>query len=132
MKLPIILKRFALAATALVAVALAARAADKPAPLKLQSDAKAINRDANQRVSYSAVVKKTAPSVVYVFSSKKVRGQDFSQFFGDPSFRRFSASLASEAGASRNNASRAWARASLSAAMDTSSPTTTWWTAPMM
>lgn len=89
MKLQITLKRFALAATALVAVAFAARAADKPAPLKLQSDTKAINRDANQRVSYSAVVKKTAPSVVYVFSSKKVRGQDFSQFFGDPSFRRF-------------------------------------------
>jgi len=33
-------------------------------PLKLQTDAKPINRDAAERVSYSRVVKKTAPSVV--------------------------------------------------------------------
>ncbi len=64
------------------------KAADHP-PLKFQTDAKPINRDAAERVSYSNVVKKTAPSVVYVYSSKTVKGQDMSQFFNDPMFRRF-------------------------------------------
>lgn len=59
-------------------------------PMKLQLDAKPIDRDTANRVSFSPVVKKTAPSVVYVFSSKKVRntiGQN--PFFNDPVFRRF-------------------------------------------
>jgi len=68
-------------------------AADKPArraPLKLQTDDRPIDRAGSARVSYSSVVKKTAPGVVYVFSSKKVR-RDESQdpFFNDPMFRRF-------------------------------------------
>jgi serine protease Do len=59
-------------------------------PLKLQVDDHAIDRDGQARVSYSAVVKKTAPSVVYVFSSKKVRRPDYEDpFFNDPMFRRF-------------------------------------------
>lgn len=59
-------------------------------PLVLKSDAKAVNREAADRVSYSAVVKKTAPSVVNVFSSKKVRAQrEMSPFFNDPQFRRY-------------------------------------------
>jgi serine protease Do len=58
-------------------------------PLKLQTDAKPINRDAAERVSFANIVKKTAPSVVYVFSTKTVKGQDMSQFFNDPMFRRF-------------------------------------------
>jgi len=32
---------------------------------------------------------KASASVVYVYSSKKVRTQDMSQFFNDPTFRRF-------------------------------------------
>jgi serine protease Do len=65
---------------------------DKPAnrpPLKVQFDNKAINRDAPDRVSYAPIVKKTAASVVFVYSSKKVKGQDLSPFLNDPMFRRF-------------------------------------------
>jgi serine protease Do len=59
-------------------------------PLVLKADAKAVNREAADRVSYAAVVKKTAPSVVNVFSSKKVRAQrEMSPFFNDPQFRRY-------------------------------------------
>ncbi|MFA6288544.1 MAG: DegQ family serine endoprotease [Opitutaceae bacterium] len=59
-------------------------------PMKLQLDGKLIDRDAANRVSFSPVVKKTAPSVVYVFSSKKVRNVAAQNpFFNDPIFRRF-------------------------------------------
>jgi len=65
------------------------KSAERP-PLTLKSDAKAINRDATDRVSYSSIVKKTAPSVVYVFSSKKVKvPENMAPFFNDPQFRRF-------------------------------------------
>jgi serine protease Do len=66
--------------------------ADKPVnrpPLKLQIDTNPINRDAPDHVSYAPIVKKTAASVVFVYSSKKVRRPDMSQFFNDPMFRRF-------------------------------------------
>jgi len=73
-----------------------AAADDKPAaapgerpPLKLNFDPKSINRDAADRVSYAPIVKRTAASVVYVYSTKTVRGQDLSQFFNDPMLRRF-------------------------------------------
>ncbi|MFA6962156.1 MAG: DegQ family serine endoprotease [Opitutaceae bacterium] len=63
--------------------------AERP-PMKLQTDDKAIDRDATSRVSFSPVVKKTAPSVVNVFSSKKVRNiAAQNPFFHDPMFRRF-------------------------------------------
>jgi serine protease Do len=61
-------------------------------PPKFQVDTKSINRDSAERVSYSAVVKKTAPSVVYVFTSKKVRASrngTGNPFFDDPQFRRY-------------------------------------------
>jgi serine protease Do len=69
-------------------------AADKPAagraPLKLLTDDRPIDRAGSARVSYSSVVKKTAPGVVYVFSSKKVRRENnWDPFFNDPMFRRF-------------------------------------------
>jgi len=65
---------------------------DKPAnrpPLKVRFDNKPINRDAPDRVSYAPIVRKTAASVVFVYSSKKVKGQDLSPFLNDPMFRRF-------------------------------------------
>ncbi len=78
--------------TAAAVTGLALWAADKtesrPAP-KFTLDAKPINRDAAERVSYAGVVKKTAPSVVYVFTSKKVRAQNTNPFFEDPTMRRF-------------------------------------------
>jgi serine protease Do len=75
------------------AAGLALWAGEKPAPrppLKLQVDARRIDRDSPARVSYAAVVKKTAPSVVFVFTSKKVRRQELENpFFNDPTLRRF-------------------------------------------
>ena len=58
-------------------------------PLKLEVSAKPIDRDAPDRVSYAPIVKKTAPSVVSVFSTKKIAGQDLSALMDDPLFRRF-------------------------------------------
>ena len=62
---------------------------EKRAPLKINVDRKSINREAADRVSYAPVIKRTAGSVVYVYSSKTVRGQDMSDFFNDPRLRRF-------------------------------------------
>ena len=62
---------------------------EKRAPLSLQIDTQPINRDAPDRVSYAPVVKRTAMSVVYVYSSKTVRGQDLTPFLNDPRLRRF-------------------------------------------
>jgi len=63
--------------------------AGERAPLKLNVDTKPINRDASDRISYAHIVKRTTASVVYVYSSKTVKGQDMSQFFNDPMLRRF-------------------------------------------
>jgi S1-C subfamily serine protease len=57
--------------------------------LRLKVDERPINRDAADRISYAPVVKRTSASVVYVYSSKTVRGQDMSRFFNDPLLRRF-------------------------------------------
>ncbi|MSU65515.1 MAG: Do family serine endopeptidase [Opitutus sp.] len=86
---------FALALTGTAGVPLraadekAGAAAEKKAPLQLNVDRKPINRDAPDRVSYAPIVKKTAASVVYVFSSKTVKGRDLSPFLNDPALRRF-------------------------------------------
>src|SRR6185436_15470683 len=58
-------------------------------PLKISVDTKPINRDAPDRVSYAPVIKRTASSVVYVYSSKTVRGRDLTPFLNDPMLRRF-------------------------------------------
>ncbi len=63
-------------------------AGEKRIPLRITVDSKAINRDSADRVSYAPIIKRTASSVVYVHSSKRVRGQDLSPFFNDPRFRR--------------------------------------------
>jgi serine protease Do len=63
-------------------------AAPRP-PLQLRIDTRPINRDGADRVSYAPIVSKTAASVVFVYSSKKIRGQDLSPLFNDPMFRRF-------------------------------------------
>ena len=85
---------WSLVVTLVAGASLSLRASDKApaaprAPLKVQADAKPINRDAADRVSYASIVKKTAPSVVYLSSTKKVKGPDMSQFFNDPTFRKF-------------------------------------------
>jgi len=67
----------------------AGKSDEKRPPLKISVDTKPINRDAPDRVSYAPIIKRTASSVVYVHSSKTVKGQDLSPFFNDPMFRRF-------------------------------------------
>ena len=71
------------------AVADSAKTDGPRSEIVLPVDAKPINRDASDRVSYAHIVKRTAASVVYVYSTKTVRGQDMSQLFNDPMFRRF-------------------------------------------
>lgn len=62
---------------------------EKRAPLRITVDSKPINRDQADRISYAPIIKRTASSVVYVHSSKRVRSPDMSPFFNDPRFRRF-------------------------------------------
>jgi len=65
---------------------------DTPArtPLALQIDKAPIDRDDALRVSYSGVVKKASPSVVYIFTTKFLKPRpELSPFFNDPQFRRF-------------------------------------------
>mgnify|MGYP006268672891 CR=1 FL=1 len=58
-------------------------------PLRIAFDSTPIDRNGSDRVSYAPIVKQTAASVVYVHSSKTVKGRDMSQLFNDPMFRRF-------------------------------------------
>jgi len=70
----------------------AATKAEKGAatPLALQIDAAPLDRDDALRVSYSGVVKKASPSVVYIFTTKFLKPRpELSPFFNDPQFRRF-------------------------------------------
>ena len=67
----------------------AAKADENRPPLKISVDTKPINRDAADRVSYAPIIKRTASSVVYVHSSKRVRGRDLTPFLNDPMLRRF-------------------------------------------
>ncbi|KXU33901.1 hypothetical protein AXK12_00640 [Cephaloticoccus capnophilus] len=67
--------------------------ADTPEPrdaLALQIDATPIDRDDALRVSYSGVVQKAAPGVVYIFTTKFLKPRpELAPFFNDPQFRRF-------------------------------------------
>ncbi len=58
-------------------------------PLRLQIDTHTINRNAPDRISYAPIVSRTAASVVYVYSTRRVRGQDLTPFLNDPRFRQF-------------------------------------------
>jgi len=64
------------------------KAAARP-PLHLAIDRKPINRDGSDRVSYAPIVKKTAASVVFVYSSKTIKAQDLNPLLNDPLFKRF-------------------------------------------
>jgi len=60
------------------------------APLALQIDARPLDRDDALRVSYSGVVKKASPGVVYIFTTKFLKPRpELAPFFNDPQFRRF-------------------------------------------
>jgi serine protease Do len=64
------------------------KAADNPAP-KFKIDPAAITRQGNN--SYAPVIKKAAPSVVSVFTTRTVKDMDLrsNPLFNDPFFRRF-------------------------------------------
>src|SRR4051794_25593389 len=53
-------------------------------PLELTIDRQTANRD-----SYAPIVKKTAASVVYVYSTKTVRGRELAPLLDDPRIRRY-------------------------------------------
>jgi serine protease Do len=50
-----------------------------------------LSRDSRMTTSFAPIVKRVAPSVVYVYSTKTVRNQNpqLMPFFGDPFFRQF-------------------------------------------
>ena len=58
-------------------------------PLTLNVDARPIDRNAAERVSYAPIVSKTAASVVFVYSNKQVKGQDLTPYMNDPMLRQF-------------------------------------------
>lgn len=56
----------------------------------LKEQPAAVNRDGRVATSFAAVVKRVAPSVVTVYSSRTIREQPFwAPFFDDPIWRRF-------------------------------------------
>ncbi|MCX8109332.1 MAG: trypsin-like peptidase domain-containing protein, partial [Verrucomicrobiae bacterium] len=64
--------------------------ANAASPPKLKIDTTPIPQDARPPLSFSHVVKKVAPSVVNIYSTKTVRQSPaLSPFFDDPIFRRF-------------------------------------------
>ncbi len=67
----------------------AKEAKDRPLP-ELKIDRGSVKRDDDAPRSYAPIVKKAAPSVVYVFSTKTVKNPHSGlPFFNDPMFRRF-------------------------------------------
>jgi serine protease Do len=56
---------------------------------RINIDKKPIDRNSADRVSYAPVVRKTAHSIVYVYSTRQVRQQDMPDFLNDPLFRRY-------------------------------------------
>ncbi|HWA28493.1 MAG TPA: Do family serine endopeptidase [Lacunisphaera sp.] len=63
-------------------------AAKRP-PLDLRVDSAPVDRNAPPPYSYAPIVKRTAASVVYVYSSKTVSGRTLAPFLDDPMFRQF-------------------------------------------
>jgi len=61
-------------------------AADQNPPAKLNVDTSPVDRDVRSGHSYSSVIKKAAPSVVYIYSTKTVKMPRFHQFFGGSPF----------------------------------------------
>ena len=84
----------AVLAAALTTLASAAPAVDKNAgkTIGLTVDDSPPARDVRLPASFSPIVKKVAPAVVNIFTTKNVRsfsGSDVRNFFNDPMFRRF-------------------------------------------
>ena len=58
---------------------------------KIQTDDTPLKREVKEATSFAGVVKKTSPSVVHIFTTKRIKVQrpDLMPFLNDPSFRRF-------------------------------------------
>ncbi len=75
---------------AIASAALWVSGVEGAAPPKLKVDNSALPQEARPALSFSHVVKKVAPSVVNIYSTKTVRQNPvWSPFFDDPFFRRF-------------------------------------------
>jgi len=81
---------FVTASVAVVFFTAAARAPGAAAP-KIAVDEKAISKETRLATSFAPVVKKAAPSVVNIYSTKVVKESTrrFTPFFDDPFWRRF-------------------------------------------
>ncbi len=75
---------------------------------ELKIDSTPAKRDAAAPRSYAPIVKKAAPSVVYVFSSKPVKSPnpELMPFFNDPMFRRFFGDQLPDEGGNGNSGRR--------------------------
>src|ERR1041385_3046008 len=67
----------------------AAERTEENARPKIKQDPSPLPADIKARTSFSAVAKKIGPSVVNVYSTRKVRERAQLPFFNDPFFRRF-------------------------------------------
>ena len=56
---------------------------------KLQIDPSPVPPEMNLKASFASAIQKASPSVVYVYTTKKITGQPMMPFFEDPFFRRF-------------------------------------------
>ncbi|MGA2245901.1 MAG: Do family serine endopeptidase [Verrucomicrobiota bacterium] len=74
-------------ASGLVAVRFVSQAAEPPP--RLHVDSTPINREPQTGNSYSPIIKRVAPSVVNIYSSRIVRQRLYNPFTADPFFRRF-------------------------------------------
>lgn len=74
-------------ASGIVAVHFAAHATENNPSIHV--DSTPINRDPQSGNSYSPVIKKVAPSVVNIYSTRIVRQRAYNPFMNDPFFRQF-------------------------------------------
>lgn len=71
----------------IAAIRFAAHAAENSS--RVHVDSTPINRDPQSGNSYSPIIKKVAPSVVNIYSSRIVKQRYYSPLMGDPFFRQF-------------------------------------------
>ncbi|HEX4263711.1 MAG TPA: DegQ family serine endoprotease [Verrucomicrobiae bacterium] len=62
---------------------------DTNSPPQIKVDDTPIEREAHGVTSYAPIVKRVAPSVVNIYSTRTVREREANPFFNDPFFRRF-------------------------------------------
>src|SRR5262249_13057156 len=79
------------AAAVFATVQLTSLARETNAPPQIKIENTPIDRDARGVTSYAPIIKRVAPSVVNIYSTRTVRRSqmDANPFFNDPFFRRF-------------------------------------------